>query len=103
MGMFKVWCESQGGTEDGAREIDAHNEEHAAEEWARHEDSDSADYIIIGGSPATVKVREVFPPTVHELPTYAQRQVETAPGPVVTFIVHGETRASYSAEVVPNG
>ena len=42
---------------DTAREIYAHDSQVAAELWADHRDSFSADYCIAGGSPVTVWVR----------------------------------------------
>lgn len=54
---FAVWCPDQGEDEQAAREVWAYDEGRAAEEWARREDCDSADYWIVGGGGTDVVVR----------------------------------------------
>lgn len=54
--VFFVWNDTYGPDDDGAR-VHAHDHESAAEKWAEHDDFDSAEYSIVGGSPATVRVR----------------------------------------------
>lgn len=82
--LFKVWCEDYGQDADDARAVKAFDAQEAAELWARDADCRSADYTIVGGSPATVKVQ----------------QVSIAAVPVAEFVVHGETAAHYSARPV---
>jgi len=45
---FRVWCEEEGGTEDDARTFEALDHQQAAEDWAQRDDSDSAEYRIVG-------------------------------------------------------
>lgn len=79
---FKVWCQDRGSTEDDARQIEAFDAEAAAEKWAEWDDHHSADYLIIGGTPATVCVRDG--------------------DKVRTFTVHGEPAPHYHArELTP--
>lgn len=86
--LYKVWCEEHGQDVDNACEVKARDPREAAERWARDADAHSADYTIIGGTPATVKVKLV--------------SIDDAP--VAEFIVFGETVAHYSAHpVVTNG
>jgi hypothetical protein len=54
---FKVWCPDTGGTEDDARSVEAISATGAAEEWAAEDDWRSAEYAIVGGTPAVVMVR----------------------------------------------
>lgn len=82
---FRVWCEEYGQDADDARMVDAVDAEAAAEKWAEDQDSRSADYSIVGGQPATVKVQEA---TGH------------ADSPVQEFVVHGESVPHYSARPV---
>ena len=56
---FKVWCPEYGGSFADAREFDAYDAEMAAEEWAEREDSDSAEYSIVGGEEKTVCVSPI--------------------------------------------
>ncbi len=74
---YMVWSEDQGGTEDDARPFVAYSESDAAEEWAQWDDSHSADYLIVRGNDATVKVRGEY--GIH------------------TFVVSGESVARYRA------
>lgn len=58
MKKYLVWCPELGsGPEDG-RDIMAIDHEHAACIWARKEDAESAEYWIVGGSGASVVVRD---------------------------------------------
>lgn len=82
--LYKVWCEEYGQDVDDARDVKATDPREAAETWARDADVRSADYTIVGGSPAKVKVK----------------QVSIADMPVAEFIVFGETAAHYSARAV---
>jgi hypothetical protein len=75
-----VWCPDLGSGPDDGREIMAHDPEDAACLWARREDSDSADYWIVGGTDANVMVRD---------PQGRER----------ALIVSGETAASYRARL----
>lgn len=64
MKLYLVWCEDYGQTSKSGREIEAADEDQAAESWADLEDSDG-DYAIIGGSDAVLHVREVDGPDDH--------------------------------------
>lgn len=74
---FKAWSPDSGSTEEDAREVRAFSAEQAAEIWAEFEDSYSADYNIVRGTPANVCVRD------------GEK--------VRKFIVVGETVAQYRA------
>lgn len=59
MEKYLVWCPNQGsGLVDGV-EIKALDPNDAACIWAQREDSESADYWIVGGSGATIVVRDL--------------------------------------------
>jgi hypothetical protein len=83
---FKVWCLTLHQGEEDARVIEAFDAEEAAEKWAEHEDSWSADYWIVGGEEARVMVQR------------------SDGGGAVEFVVTGESRPAYTADAVtPNG
>ena len=78
---YAVWCADYGQTEDDAETIQTeHGPFAAAEEWAEISDSQSADYLIVGGECPTVSVR-------------------CPDGKVVECIVYGESVASYTARL----
>jgi len=53
---WRVWCPDRGATKEDGRKVFAHSAEAAAVEWAERDDADSADYSIVGGTPAEVVV-----------------------------------------------
>ena len=59
MKQYLVWCPDLGSDADDGFSIMAHDPENAACIWARREDSNSADYWIIGGQDANVIVRDL--------------------------------------------
>lgn len=59
MKQYLVWCPDLGSDADDGFAVMAHNPEDAACIWARREDSNSADYWIIGGQDANVIVRDL--------------------------------------------
>lgn len=82
--VWLVWRPEDGEVEADAREIEAHDAEQAAEDFAEWDDTNSAEYAIVKGQDATVLVREkcsVF-------------------GPTRRFQVRGEAVPSYSAKEV---
>ena len=81
--IWLVWRPENGDEEDDARRVMASDAEQAAEDYAERDDSDSAEYGIVGGSPATVCVRA------------------EAGGEVETFVVSGEAVPHYSARKTP--
>lgn len=80
-----VWSLDYGGTEEDAIPLRASRPDKAAEEWAKRSDRTSADYSIVGGSDATVLVRD------------------TGSREVFRYLVSGETVPSYSARLVKEG
>ena len=78
MKKYLVWCPDLGSDADDGREFMAHDPEDAACLWARREDCQSADYWIVGGTDANVKVRD-------------------PQGGVHSLIVSGESVPSYRA------
>lgn len=56
MSKFKIWQPENGDTESDARVIEAPDEQSAVERWAEHDDRRSAEYTIVGGQDAVVKV-----------------------------------------------
>lgn len=59
MPKFKVWCHDERGQDESeARVIDAHAADEAAREWARRDDSSSAEYRIASGWDLHVTVRD---------------------------------------------
>lgn len=56
MPIFKVWWPEQGQTQDDATEVKAFDHEDAASRWADWYDNHSAEYAIVGGHRASVKV-----------------------------------------------
>ena len=56
---YVVWCPDRGAVKEEGRHIDAFDHESAATRWAEWDDASSADYLIVGGSPAVVLVAEV--------------------------------------------
>lgn len=79
---FIVWCPEDGETEEDGRPIKAFDSSLAAQEWAKIDDSHSADYRIVGGTDVTVTVKDV------------------ASDRIVNFLVSGETVAIYHASVI---
>lgn len=58
MTEYVVWNPSNGQTQEDGRHIDAHCARSAVEQWAQHDDAESADYTIVAGSPAEVMVSD---------------------------------------------
>jgi len=79
--MWLVWDPDAGETIDDARTVRGFDASDAAENWAERSDSDSAEYAIVRGSPATVLVRSAAD--------------EAAP--IEKYEVHGESAPSYNA------
>lgn len=77
---YRVWCQDEGheGPEDGVTITDAYSAQNAAEIWANQSDRESGDYTIVGGSEATVRVRD-------------------PDGEITEWVVFGEQVPSYSA------
>lgn len=82
--IFKVWCEDYLQDYEDALDVNARDAREAAETWARDSDVRSAEYAIVEGTPATVKVW----------------WVAGADAPAMEFVVSGETVAHYSARTV---
>jgi len=55
---YRVWCPERGAIKEDGRRIVAHCPGYAVERWAEWDDAASADYTIVGGSPAVVLVAE---------------------------------------------
>ena len=81
---FLVWCRDNHGVEEEGDRIHAYDHSAAAEKWAECDDHDSADYSIVRGSPATVRVRATtgdagekwFEVSGESLPSYSARETE---------------------------
>jgi hypothetical protein len=56
--MYVVWCPDRGATKEDGRRFAAYDAERAATLWAEWDDASSADYTIVGGTPAEVVVAE---------------------------------------------
>lgn len=78
--IFRVWRPEHDETEADAREIEAHDSESAAEDWAEYDDH-GGDYAIVGGSEATLHVRRTNDEAAED----------------VVFVVMGESVPQYSA------
>lgn len=59
MNTYIVWRPENGQTEDDGQPFRAMDAAAAVREWAEWDDRTSADYHIVGGTPAEVMVREV--------------------------------------------
>ena len=81
MAKFLVWRPENDQEPEDGRVVDAWNAPAAACVWAEREDSRSADYAIVGGTDATVRVRDV------------------ASGDEYEMVVSGESVPSYTARV----
>ena len=55
---YQVWCPDNGDTESDSRTFEAFDAELAAAYWAHWHDDYTADYTIVGGTDATVCVRD---------------------------------------------
>lgn len=55
---YRVWCPDRGSTKEDGRLFRSYSPEGAATQWAQWDDASSADYTIVGGSPADVVVAE---------------------------------------------
>jgi hypothetical protein len=83
---FRVWEPKEGGTFDDARTVRAYDAKDAAEEWAKREDWNSAEYYIVSGK---------HEPTVCVVPADES-------DPARQFVVTGESHPVYHAtEVKP--
>lgn len=58
MRTYRVWAPDRDQDRDDCRKVKALDHEDAAKAWAEIDDSDSADYNIVSGNPATVIVAE---------------------------------------------
>lgn len=81
MDMYLIWSEETG-PDDGLR-IKAVDGEAAAEEWAKRDDWDSAEYMIASGGSVRVVVRNegdgtetLYRVTGEAEPVYTAREVE---------------------------
>ena len=85
-----VWCPDLGSTKEDGKRIFAYSAESAAKDWAEWSDSSSADYSIVGGSPAEVVVAEDrngapeyrFTVSGESCPVYRARSIQTASGSI---------------------
>ena len=59
MRKYRIWQPDQGNTEACGRLVEAYCIEEAVERWAYLDDRESAEYNIVGGSDATVMVRDI--------------------------------------------
>lgn len=55
---WHVWCPERGQEKGDTRMVVSHSAEAAARTWAERDDAESADYSIVGGTPAEVVVAE---------------------------------------------
>jgi hypothetical protein len=85
---YVVWCPDRGATKEDGRRISAFDHESAATRWAEWDDARSADYTIVGGSPAEVLVAEIDNGEF---------------GPEYQFTITGETCAVYRARQTKKG
>lgn len=79
---YKVWCPDYGQNVEDAIVIEAISEDFAAQLWADWYDFKSAEYCIVRGSPAAVKVQKVGEDVIYD------------------FTVTGETVRQYTAAKV---
>ena len=77
---YIVWRPDYGQTQEDGRHIDATDSERACHLWAQREDSESADYSIVSGTPAEVLV-----------------MLAEEGAPVEAFTVYGESMPHYRA------
>ena len=77
---FRVWSTERGQTKEDGLRIVAYDAEMAAVRWAEWDDASSADYTIVGGTPAEVVVAE-----------------DRDEAPEHRFIVSGESVPQYRA------
>lgn len=63
MTKYLVWRPEYGQEPEDGTVVDAYDANSAACKWAERDDAESADYLIVRGSDATVKVRAVNKPT----------------------------------------
>lgn len=80
MSLFQVWCPDYGSGPDDARTFNAVDLADAVQQWALCQDTEGADYLIVGGQDATVVVSD--------------GETER------TFIVSGESVPYYRARLV---
>ena len=78
---YQVWCPEKGDTEADGRTFEAFDPELAAVDWADWYDDWSADYTIVGGTDATVWVRD-------------------EKGEILHFTVSGRMERAYRSRVV---
>ena len=78
---YQVWCPDNGDTESDSRTFEAFDAELAAAYWAHWHDDYTADYTIVGGTDATVCVRD-------------------EEGAILQFTVSGRTERAYSSRLV---
>ena len=78
---YQVWCPENGQDEADSRTFEACDAELAASEWAHWYDGWTADYTIVGGTDATVWVRD-------------------EKGAILRFTVSGRTERAYSSRLV---
>lgn len=63
---YEVWCPGLGCCPDEAGVFDTVDAAAAAEAWAAWEDGHSADFWIVGGTDAQVRVRQVDSDRIHD-------------------------------------
>ena len=81
MGKYRVWCPEYGQDESDAKTVEAAGPRYAAQKWAEWRDAWSAEYTIVGGTPATVSV-------------WCEDTLE-----LTTWIVYGEAVPEYTARL----
>ncbi len=59
MGRFVVWSTDQDDTEGDGKKISAFDAREAVMQWAEWKDHYSAEYLIVGGQPEKVMVRDL--------------------------------------------
>ena len=83
---YLVWCPDRGATKEDGRRVLAYDPSSAATRWAEWDDASSADYTIVGGTPADVVVAE-----------------DRDGAPEHRFTVTGESCPIYRAKAVAQG
>ncbi len=92
--LWRVWCPEDGETMYDEILIRADDAIQAAENWAERDDSDSAEYSIVGGQ--KVEVHVMSEADYQSAPVEAD-EVDTTGLDVKRFMVSGETVAEYYA------
>lgn len=83
---YLVWCPERGQERCHARRVPSPSPRSAATDWARMDDAESADYLIVNGTQTEVLVAE-----------------DRDNSPVQRFAVRGEAEPVYYARAIPPG